>query len=76
MGVWVSFGQASAEDIGPVGHFQRVWHMTGGRGIQDRLLQAIPGQIQHFSNQYAGMDSNRFAGLDIDLNLMAGRKNP
>ena len=48
--------------------------MTGCRRIDNGLIQLVPTEVQHFSDQNPGANSNSLARLKINLYVISARE--
>ena len=55
---------------GPVRHLEHVRHVCRGRGVEDRDRTVVFDDVEHRSDQHAGVEADRFARLEEDLDVV------
>lgn len=63
--------QVGTDDVRSVRHLQGVRHVVGRRDVDDRDVDAVMDQVEDRADQDAGADADGFAGLHVNLQVIA-----
>ena len=72
VGVGFFAGEAAADDVGAVGHFEGVRHVAGGGGVEDGCGGLGGHDVHDGGDEVAGVEGDGFAGLEVDVFVPAG----
>ena len=63
-------GKSRSAYFGAIRHNDRIGHMRFRRGVEYGDIDTVMNDIEHRCDQYARLPAHRFAGLEIDVDVV------